>query len=311
MRNLHRAVHVALLCLLLSIPGPAGGRASEVEIPSGPRVISLGYMKGVFLGLEEEEAKNVLKIWVDRVYGPNFPDCVTRIGIVDDIAEMERAIQGKKVDVISTLSDDFVRLRDSAPIRPVMLVARGGSVYQEMVLLVRRDSGLRQLKDLHRKKAVLTGEEGRMIHMLWLETMLMREGYRTSRDFFSSVREVSKPSQAILSVFFGQSDACLASRFAFDLATELNPQIGREMVVLAKSAGMAIGVVSVRSDFEPKKRDTLIASLESMEASPAGRQLLNIFRMDRFVPFREEYVAPVEALVKEHARLREKLTGRH
>ena len=302
-----RAAGIGTFCLLLSaLPRTACAAGSSSVFQD----VSVGYMASTFVGWETEEAKNIVRTWTDRFHKSGFPGGTTRIDIFQDVAGMERAIRERKVDIISTVSDDFVRLRKRTPLQPILLSAHSGGVYDQAVVLARRDRGFLQWKDLRGKQITISGDKVQSIQVTWLETQLMKEGYRTPGDFFSSVKEVVKPSQAILSVFFRQADACLTTRRSFDLACELNPQVGKELAILARSDDMASGVVSVRTGYDPKDMENITEILGSMDRNPSGKQLLQIFRVDHFVPFREEYLETVEAMVKEHGELRAKPAGR-
>jgi len=299
------AAGVCALCLLL--PALAGSAPDTRKIPDSGD-ITLGYMESTFFGMETEEARNIVQYWTDRAHKSNYPGAAAHVEIFRDIAGMEKALREGKIDIVSTVSDDFVRLRKRAPLLPIMLSGYRGGIHQKMVVVVRRDRGIREWKDLKDKQIVIAGEKVHSIHLTWLETLLMREGYRTPRDFFSSVKEIDQPSQAILSVFFRRSDACLTSLRSFDLAVELNPQVGMEMFAIAKSPDMATGVISVRSDFDPGDKEKLIEAFRSMDGNPAGKQLLQLFRVDHFVPFREEYLESVKKMVREHDLLSAKMT---
>ena len=55
------------------------------------------------------------------------------------------------------------------------------------------------------------------------------------------IKEAQKPSQALMPVFFRQADACVASRHYFEVNSELNPQIQRELMSISNSPGLAGG----------------------------------------------------------------------
>jgi phosphonate transport system substrate-binding protein len=150
----------------------------------------------------------------------------------------------------------------------------------------------------------MSKDQSRTLHMVWLETLLMREGFRRAEEFFSSVREVRRPSQAILPVFFKQADACLTTRRSFDLACEMNPQVGMELMVLAQSPDLAGGVIVFRPTYEEKHKELMMEVLEKLEEDPQGKQLLKLFRMSRLHPFKPEYLMTVETLFRQHDTLR-------
>jgi ABC-type phosphate/phosphonate transport system substrate-binding protein len=295
------AAGIGALCLLLAAPP---GRAADAERPRDQMDIALGYMSSTFVGVETEEARNIAKVWSDQVHKRNYGGGVTRNVVFNDVPTVVKALREKKIDILTTISDDFLRIRERVPLEPILMTVNSSGIYQRMVILVRRDSGYLQMKDLRQKRIAIPGDQAQSLHITWLETLLMKEGYRNAGEFFSSVKEVRTPSQAILPVFFRQVDACLASQQSFDLAMELNPQLGKELVVLARSGDMVGGVISLRADFDPSQKDRVIGILESLDKDPQGKQLLRLFRVDRLAPFRGEYLVSTEAMLAEHAELR-------
>lgn len=138
----------------------------------------------------------------------------------------------------------------------------------------------------------------------------MRDAVRKPEDFFSSIKEFRRPSQAILPVFFEQADACLTTQQAFDVVSELNPQVSRDLVVLERSPDIASGVLVLRTGLEPRVKASLIEVLEKLPADPEGDQILRLFRMNRLIPWRPEYAAGVAALLREHESLAKGLEKR-
>ena len=132
----------------------------------------------------------------------------------------------------------------------------------------------------------------------------MNDGVPDVKCFFASYKEAMKPSQAVIPVFFRQADACITTRNFFEVLSELNPQLRKEIMVLKESRPIATGVIAVSKNLSIQKRDALHEFLENSHQDPQGKQLLTMFRMDRLVPFRPEYLASIEAFLKEYNELR-------
>ena len=67
-----------------------------------------------------------------------------------------------------------------------------------------------------------------------------------SAQFFGKVTHVTKPSQAILPIFFRPSGAALVTHAQLNLAVELNPQLANNVRVLAFSPMMIPAVGAMR-----------------------------------------------------------------
>jgi ABC-type phosphate/phosphonate transport system substrate-binding protein len=292
----------AFLLLLAS----GGSAAAGGEVPEEPVRVTIGYSAQVFVDVDVE-AWGVAKVWSDQIMKRTLGKGTIRNLIFRDAPSLEASLRRKDVDVVVMIADEYVELKGRVPMQPVFVPAHDGGVYQSVVLLVRRSAGIRNLGDLKGKKLSISIEQDKTIHLRWLEILLMREGVRGPGDFFSKVGKARGPSEAILSVFFGQSDACLTTMQAFRVASELNPQVENELTPLARSPEAAGAVIVFRPDFPESEKKDLAGVMASLHLDPEGRQLLRLFRMSRLVPFKEEYLATVEELRNEHDELERRL----
>ena len=154
-----------------------------------------------------------------------------------------------------------------------------------------------------------TGENSLLIS-LWLETLLMKEGFPGPETFISNFKMVKKASQALLPVFFKQADACAVSQGAFETMKELNPQVGRELVALAQSPGYPQGVVCMRKGLAEKYRP-FVEEMYTLHNQSQGKQILTLMRIKRLLPFQATYLETTEALLAENQALKLKLARKN
>jgi ABC-type phosphate/phosphonate transport system substrate-binding protein len=295
--------------VLLVLLGRSGGVAAGDSVPAGPAHLNVGYSIQVFVDVDAE-ARNAMKVWSDQIVKRRFGEGTARNLVFPDEASLEAAFRRKEVDVAALIADEYVAIRHRVPMQPVFVPAHDGGVYQSVVLLVRRDAGFRSVLDLKSRSLCVSVQQGKTIHLKWLEILLMREGFRGTENFFSRVRETKGPSPAILSVFFKQSDACLTTLQAFRIASELNPQVGRELAPLAQSPEAAGAVIVFRADLDETEKKKLMDVMGTLHGDAEGRQLLGLFRMSSLSPFRAEYLSAVEGFQKEHDDLDRRLARR-
>jgi hypothetical protein len=117
------------------------------------------------------------------------------------------------------------------------------------------------------------------------------------------------PSRVVLPVFFGQIDARLTSKRGFDTMSELNPQVARDLDVLASSASMVVQMYILPKNYRSEQREKLIKALSSIGASTAGRQFAKLFHFDDLTIQDGTYLAPGLALLELAERLRNKPKG--
>jgi phosphonate transport system substrate-binding protein len=292
---------IALFLLFLIGCGPV--RAENTGYRGGQdenKPLVVGYSPLLFYNVNPRDAIGLTKVWVQLVDRRLKFSAETSVVIFKDIRDAESALAKNEVDIIVLISEEFLDLRETVPLRPVLTADYGKYFYDELLLLVRDDRGITRLSQLRNKSLRIESGQKGSIPMQWLDSLLLARGFSDSRGFFSSVIDHPKASQAILPVFFGQADACIASLNSFETLAELNPQLGQHLRILEKSPGFATGIIAVRKDVKNQRRDAMVEALLEMHTDPKGKQLLTLFRINRLVPFRAEHLAAIGKVLREH-----------
>jgi ABC-type phosphate/phosphonate transport system substrate-binding protein len=259
----------ALVVGALALTGSPDARAADEPSP-GKLNLVIGFSAQVFEGVDNE-AWSVAKVWANQIMKRRLGEGSIRTVVYRDDVGLEAAIRRGELDVTGIIADEFVTIRNRVHMQPAFLTASAAGVKQSVVLLVRRDAGIQRLPELKNKRLSISVELNKSIHLKWLDILLMREGFRTAPAYFSRVSTGKGPNQAILSVFFGQSDACLTTMQAFRVASELNPQVGKELLPLIESPGTAVGLIAFRPDLPASDRKRISEVLETLHEDPEGR----------------------------------------
>lgn len=164
---------------------------------------------------------------------------------------------------------------------PSQIVTVAGVAGQEQYLiLAKQNSGIRELGDLKGRRLCALKSPRMCIAPGWLSTILDEGHYGPAEQFFGSVATVAKFSQVVLPVFFGQAEGCLTSKRGFDTMCELNPQVARDLRVLASSPPLVVMFYAFCKNYQSVQRGKLIRALSGLCDSPAGRQLATLFQFD-------------------------------
>lgn len=259
----------------------------------------VGFSNSTFLDTDKESSQAVARLWTGLVARKHGGTSDTRI--LGSLAEIEREVRLKRVDLLILLSSEYLELKERIPLEPLCVSAKKDDIHDRLALIVRRDSGIRTIANLRGKNLIRQkglSSDGRD---QWLETLLMHDGVRAPDHFFSpGSHHVLKPSMAVMPVFFRKADACIVTRSSLKVMGELNPQLNRELTVLAESPPRPGSVIVVRRGLPPLHREALRDILETLDKSPQGQQLLTLFRMSRLVPFNPDFLEPLEKLSREY-----------
>ena len=293
--------------LLASTPVVICGQARAEGGGDRSGSIRVGYLRNLFSDVDVRDAQVAIEVWMKQVADEMGLSVDTKTVFFDDIPSITRALEAGDIDALTLPPLDFLRLRDKVPLEPLTVGVAQGKVTDSYIVLVRRDRGIATLEQLHGLKlAAQSGRAARPPALMWLETLLMRRGPWRLEDFFGAVKESRRSSQAILGVFFQQFDACLVTRRAYDTMVELNPQLGRELTVLHGSPGLMREMVCARAGYDEERKRILMEGAFRLQHYSKGRQILELFGLDRIVPFESSYLEPIVELLEEHDSLERK-----
>ncbi len=133
----------------------------------------------------------------------------------------------------------------------------------------------------------------------WLRSLLVQRALGTMESFFGNIIIEHDPMKAILPVFFEQRDAGLITAEKFALMAELNPQL-KKMRSIAVSAPLVCGITAVNQEGwdTPRLKQDFIDGMLGLHLSPAGQQLLNLFKTDQIVAYQPEYMDTVREIAR-------------
>lgn len=223
----------------------------------------------------------------------------------DNINSLLQDYRKGSLDVLNLAPLSYLRLeKQFLNLEPLFVPVLGGKKTRKYLLIVRSDSALTDIHDLRgRKLAVMTTNE---VGYIYLNILLLREKLGKAEFFFSDIIGKTKFSQAVLSVFFGQADACIATDIVLKTMIELNPQIGKRLKIISSSPEVANLVAFVRSDLDKQIKEAGLRELFNLENSDVGRQGLVLFGVERLVPLSESDLVTLRALFKEYNELSKK-----
>jgi ABC-type phosphate/phosphonate transport system substrate-binding protein len=220
--------------------------------------------------------------------------------VYKDAASIVAAISRGEADIAAMGTQEYLEVEASLQVVPTLTYIQGGRVETEYLLLVRNDSGIKTVADLRGKRVAVPKSGRNSLAPLWLDVLLYENKLGRKESFFKEVKQVQKPSQAILPVFFNQIDAGIVIRSAFQTAAELNPQIGRQIRTLSTSPQLVMAVVCLRSDLSVGQRERFIREALKLHEKTAGLQTFNIYKLDRLVVWDSSYFNNVRDFMRKY-----------
>jgi ABC-type phosphate/phosphonate transport system substrate-binding protein len=260
--------------------GATGCLAGKLEAGEAEAPVRLAISQTLVADVNLTDARAAMKLWLKRLMDDlkvTIEISPTTFDTTEDLLRRSRTGQLDAVALNVVEYRQIADLLDSSE----LLVGAGASGPDQYLLLVKRNSAVRQLADLRERRLSILTAPKMCVASAWLTALLDDAHLGSTETFFSSVTGNTKVPRVVLPVFFGQADACLTSKRGFDTMCELNPQVGKELTAIETSPSMVVAFYAFRKNYHNPSRRKFIDGHASLLGSPAGRQIAMLFQFDQ------------------------------
>ncbi|MEZ4650908.1 MAG: PhnD/SsuA/transferrin family substrate-binding protein [Candidatus Eisenbacteria bacterium] len=213
------------------------------------------------------------------------------------VAELGELFQSGAIDVaIATVPEFFALGIDPASVTLFGSIFDGNPT-DRCLLLTRADSGRNDLASLRGATIQVFDNPRASLANDWLDVLLLDESLPLASDYFGRVVPTKKLSGTALPVFFRQADACLVTETGYETLIELNPQIGQQLQVVARSEPLVPGLGFFHPDFDGERRNDALSAILSVPDTEAGRQILRLFQVEAFGDIDSSYLDSARAIL--------------
>jgi len=298
----------ALRCLAaiatVSLAVPAG-KTQPADTALLPMDLHIAFTRSSFLGVNESDAMAAFKVFTRTVGKRRGYDVTPHVRIFDDLAVLKAEIDRGSQELLIVDSWEYLTLAPERKMPIEFSTIEQGVVREDYVLLVNAGSGVGGLADLEGKRVIVLESSSANTGRHWLRTELLALGVSSPRTYFSHFEVNHRISKVVLPVFFGQADACVVDRSGFEIMNEMNPQVGKKLVIVGQSDPYLDTMLCVRPDGwdHPGQRLDLLDALRDLNSDPGGQQILSLFKFEGVSPFETEHLATVRALRRRHDEL--------
>ncbi|MCU7812492.1 MAG: phosphate/phosphite/phosphonate ABC transporter substrate-binding protein [Candidatus Thiodiazotropha sp. (ex Notomyrtea botanica)] len=206
-----------------------------------------------------------------------------------------------QLDAIFTNTLHYLKLEEFLNPTACYVVQHGPELKSHYYLLVRRDSGIEHLSQLKNKKISIP--YGHAVGQRFLDVELLKDNLPVSEIFFSDIRKTRESNSSVINLFFGKVDAALITDFSFKVASELNPQIEKELSVIERSGPFVYQIVALRHDFPQSRVNKIEPHVLNINKSPRLVELFKTFRMNSLQKADSETLKEVRSLNQKYLEL--------
>ena len=288
---------LATLLLVFTQTEIIKSQSPEDNIGNFQVAFSTNVFKGVYLNDATAGAKalteNLIKEYSRKKYNVIPP------ATFSTVKELESLLKLEEVEVLIMHATEFLQIKQSDIVEPICVAVRDGSPYDIFYLLVNKESNYKKIEDLMGKKILVASPFEGDMPVIWIDKLLKLKKLKPKEKYFSSIEYFDKPLPAILPVFFNKADACIMTKSLFETVSELNPQLRNELTAIEISQPISIGLVTIRKNISSQDlKDDIKTAFLNMHKTANGKQYLNIFRIEKVIEFKEEYLFSTDNLLE-------------
>lgn len=272
--------------------------------PVPPRILRLAASIDTLAGANLNDAQAACKIWtpeIVRTLRMQQTEVVPEIFLPSHrIAYM---IREGTLDAAALTSLEYAKL-DGLLDPNIMLVDRNTPRGVEYLLLVRKDSGMRKIADLRGKRINLHHNQCCLLLYQWLSLLLAEAGLRPPNRFFDGVESSNRLHQVLLPVFFGRAQAAVIDRPSFDAAVALNPQLARELQVIATSPKVLSVFVGFRRGCNNEDIHRLCQGLRNLAPLASGQWIFHLYGFNGYAEGNAECMGSTLDMIRRYERIK-------
>ena len=263
--------------------------AADAGVP-----IRLAVSESLVSDVNINDARAAMQIWLKRMSQDLNLAVEISPKVFDTTEEILRRARAGQFDAVALNVAEYRQIADMLDPRQIIAETDGAEQY---LLLAKRTGGVQRLADLRGLRLTILKAPKMCVATAWLATLLEEEHLDRSDRFFASVTTDVKPSRVVLPVFFGQADACITSKRGFDTMGELNPQVAKDLSVIARSPAMVVTFYTFHRNYRSVSRERFAKIYTNVPASVAGRQLATLFQFQGLAVSDASCLAPALAIL--------------
>ncbi|TAL26057.1 MAG: phosphate/phosphite/phosphonate ABC transporter substrate-binding protein [Nitrospirae bacterium] len=178
--------------------------------------------------------------------------------------------------------------------RPVNL--DGSSTYHGYIF-VRKDSGIRNVKDMKGKRMAFV-DKATTAGYIFPIAYFKENGVQDIDKYFREYYFAGSHDAAIYAVLNKKADVGAAKHSVYDKLKRNDPGLDRELIILAESPKVPSNGLCVRKDLNRKLKGKFKSALLDMDKDPKGKIVLEKFGALRFIETTASDYQPVFDLIK-------------
>lgn len=257
-------------------------RVSAEDAPTslGRIEIRLAFSRSMFADVNENDARAAVKVYAQSIGDQNGVFVDSKPALLEGTNAIAEVLKNKQAELLVLTTTEFLALEAQGLEGPLLLSRVKESSAEDYLLLSRQDGPLGTVEDLTGRRLVISGDVRSSLARSWLEVLCREHGLGPADQALAQVTTASKATLVVLPVFFGKADACIVTRNSWEVMCELNPQLKRQLRIVAAAPPVVPALTCFRTGLTATAKQQIIQAVESSASRPAFEQLLVLFKSD-------------------------------
>lgn len=263
------------------------------------KTLRVGFHRPSFHDYSREELEISVKFLTEEM-GKEI-GIKTSVTIYEDIDSMRIDFEQGKINLIFASPLLIVTSFDNTLLADgFKLVIEGGDA-DTLDILTRKNEGMDDFKSLRSKKlSLVESDPAADLYVNFLSRSYFNKDYQ---NVFIEMPQEKKSHQAILKLFFGQTDVVCVYDNIYQLTAEMNPQILSRTQIIAHIDGILQGAGFFHKNVDPVFRERIITEAIKLNTYARGQQLLELFKADKVLRISSTDLALSKQLYSNYRKL--------
>ncbi len=225
--------------------------------------------------------------------------------------DLHHTIQEFQKSNIDILSLDFVYyLKNYEQITPYVggrwvLLEKKDNKFREFYLITNKKSKISSLKDLKDKTVALVQNDS--MQELYLDTLILEELHTSSDTYLNKIKNYTKPSRLLIRLFFNQIDACIVSKYTWNTAIEINPQLKKRLQIIKHSQDIfppvVLTLIHKNSPYFSKIYEEFVFS---SQMNTKTKEILKMYQTVQTIKLTQDDIEPILKYFNNYKNLKRK-----
>ncbi|MCY9806029.1 phosphate/phosphite/phosphonate ABC transporter substrate-binding protein [Lentilactobacillus senioris] len=310
MRFNHRAKYgIAIISLLLLSVGLTGcGKSSAKKGDYTPKKLTVEFVPSSNAGTIEAKAKPLEGLLKKELGIP------VKVAVSTDYNTIVEAMGSKKVDVGYLPPDAYVLAHKQYNAKVLLQAQRYGVKepndqstgklvdYYRSQILVRKDSGIKDIQDL-KGKTIATQDTTSTAGWIYPAVEMLNHGVNINKDGIKTV-QVKGHDQGVLSVYNKNTDAAFVFQGARLLVQGDEPDVMKKVVPIYTTGKIPNDTITVRGDMSSKWQKKISKAFKDIAKTKKGHQIISsVYSHEGYVDSKDSNFNIIRKYDKEATKL--------